>query len=129
MLNILAMDLGIKYIGLAICKCSCTMTQVLPHIKIESKKKTITLLLSIINNLNIQTILIGYPEKNSHIFSQSLLYFADFTLILPIKYKILLHDESYSSYLAKSKTYKSKAVSIHSISAKIILESFLYEHI
>lgn len=124
---ILSIDYGTKILGLALAET--TLCDAMPIKSIPYKKKNFfwNELKYILNTWNPIYIILGYPY---HIKKKIQKKIKKFKKKIEKKFNqiVILHDENYSSTEAKQffKNKKNKKkYCIHSISAKIILDSWL----
>lgn len=134
--RILALDIGTKKIGVAICDDTQTIATPKAIIKRQSNEKDFNVLLSIIQENHIVMIVIGYPLKMDGAESEITKFVAKFIenfddflqKILP-KIYLIKFDERLSSFEARSFSFKtrSRQDEYDDISASVILEHFLHD--
>lgn len=136
MYPILAVDYGIKKIGLAISDNKGTVAQPLTTIKISpktTKEIAIKQIQEIIQEYRIKTILLGYPQAfiEKHEETQRIINNFEKLLKTYIEIPILKYDESFSTSNAKDmltstgQHFKSTKEKIDSVAAATFLEEFL----
>ncbi len=131
--RILAIDYGIKRIGIAISDPLKIFA--IPLITLENNKNFWNEFLSIIKNYNIEKIILGYPLKEngnkSHITVQVEKFLSE--LNTKIKIPVTLVDERYSSAIAteqimevvKSRKKRRDKSLVDKKAAAVILSDFL----
>jgi len=141
--RIIALDVGTKRIGVAICDDSQTISTPKTIINRQSNQKDFIAILQILQDTNAIAIVIGLPinldESNSAMsefvkrFAQNLEQFLHDNFensTIKNKIDILLFDERYSSYTARSinnhnlKKGKQKKF-LDDVASSLILEHFL----
>lgn len=135
----LALDVGKKFIGLAISDPSRTICNPVGTIKRFGNKKDFPKIEQYIINHQIELLVIGLPihlDDSESEISQFVRRFVDnLDLFLSKKMKIILYDERYSSSSARIfiddhlelKRKVSRKKTIDKIAANIILETFLLD--
>lgn len=135
----LALDVGTKFIGLAICDPSRTISNPLGTINRKGNKRDFPKIKEYIDLNQIELLVIGLPihlDGQESTISQFVRRFADnLDLFLKKEIKIILYDERYSSSSARIfiddnltlKRKDSRKKTIDKIAANIILETFLLE--
>jgi putative Holliday junction resolvase len=131
--RILAIDFGVKRIGLALTDPLKMFAY--PFKTINNDNKTINELLSIIKEYKVQKIIIGYPLREDGRKSELMNSIEKFVQILKsrIHIDILFQDERYSSVIAYSKVLESTVKKskrrdkglIDKNAASIILQDYL----
>ncbi|VFP81644.1 Holliday junction resolvase RuvX [Buchnera aphidicola] len=125
---ILSFDYGIKVIGVAISETKLNYSIPIKSI-INNKKNTLwEKINNIIKYWNPKYIIIGYPYRIKKNINKKIKNFSE-QIKIRFKKNIYLHDENYSTteakLLLKKNLKKKKSHCIHSVSAKIILDSWL----
>ncbi len=140
--RILALDVGTKRIGVAICDDSQTIATPKTIINRLSNKKDFESILQILQDTKAIAIVIGYPinldDSNSAMaefvkrFAQNLEQFLQDNLqnsTIKNEIDIFLFDERYSSFIARSLNHQSFSNSrkkfLDDVASSIILEHFL----
>lgn len=131
----LAIDIGTKKIGVAICDDLQKIATPKTIIARQSNQKDFTKLLSIIQENHIKAIIMGFPIKmdgSTNLMSDFVMRFAinfeKFLSELRVENVILaVFDERLSSFAARQNIGKNSSRSQHydDISASLILENFL----
>lgn len=129
MQNILALDIGLKRIGIA--KSIQSIPIPLPPILRKNRNQAAKEVSQVICDSKIQTLIIGLPQESesSAEMERRIKHFVSL-LEIPNNIKIHFIDESFSSFEALqrmqgSKKSKKKDGSLDSLAAMIILERFL----
>jgi putative Holliday junction resolvase len=132
----LAIDFGLKRIGLAISDSKGIISTPLTTLRFTKNRKILELitdLTELIAEYRVKSILIGVPQEFSdknHINTVRITDFSN-TLKKRIKIPILFWDESYSTSSAKEmvishgSNFKSNKEKIDSIAASIFLQEYL----
>jgi putative Holliday junction resolvase len=132
----LAIDFGLKRIGLAISDSNGIISTPLTTLRFTKNRKIlelITELTELIAEYRVKSILIGVPQEFSdknHINTVRITDFSN-TLKKRIEIPILFWDESYSTSSAKEmvishgSNFKSNKEKIDSIAASIFLQEYL----
>ncbi|VFP81266.1 Putative pre-16S rRNA nuclease [Buchnera aphidicola (Cinara kochiana kochiana)] len=126
---ILSFDYGTKNIGLAVAETELNYSVPIKSIIYDKKNIFFKKIKETINYWNPKYIIIGYPYKIKKKINKKI---KKFSYILKEKYNknIFLYNENYSTKEAKFflndyKKKKNNSYCIHSIAAKIILDSWL----
>ncbi|VFP83844.1 Holliday junction resolvase RuvX [Buchnera aphidicola] len=126
---ILSFDYGTKNIGLAIAETNLNYSVPIKSVIHDKKNIFWNKIDEIINYWNPKYIIIGYPYKIKKKINKKI---KKFSYLLKTKYNknIFLYNENYSTKEAEffSNSYikkKNNSYCIHSIAAKIILDSWL----
>uniref|UniRef100_A0A451DFT9 Putative pre-16S rRNA nuclease n=1 Tax=Buchnera aphidicola (Cinara pseudotsugae) TaxID=2518978 RepID=A0A451DFT9_9GAMM len=123
---VICFDYGIKTIGVAVAETRIKSST--PIKSIINKKKTLWIKINdIIQYWKPKNIVIGYPYYIKKNINKKI---KKFSYICKKKFNksVFLYNENYSSKEAQSFLKKKKNFCIHSISAKIILDSWLHEN-
>lgn len=134
--RLLALDIGKKRIGIAVCDVLHITTT--PLITLDQGPAVQQHILDIINNEQIGGVIIGIPKETS---GQSNAIIKDIQnmehfLRSQLSIDVILHDESFSSKDAvmhmiasgRSKKYRQDKAAIDRTAAAIILRSFIDEY-
>ena len=129
--NILALDIGLKRIGIAVCLQGI----VIPHTPIlrRNRNQAAKEVSQILNEKQPKIIVVGIPEggSTSEEMAKRIKHFVGL-LKIPQNTKIIFVDEAYSSFEAGQRMQGSKKIrkkdgSLDSLAAMIILERYLRE--
>ncbi len=124
--NILAVDIGLKRIGVAISLHSNIVTP-LPATIRKNRKQASQEVRELINKWNIDILVVGLPTGQSR--DEMKRRFQHFVSLLNFKGTIFYQDEDLSSFeakeLIKGDIKEKRDGRIDSLSAKIILERYL----
>ncbi|ABJ90813.1 Holliday junction resolvase RuvX [Buchnera aphidicola] len=128
---ILCFDYGIKIIGIAIAETKLNYSTPIKSIFNNKKKNFWNQINIIINMWKPKYIVIGYPYKIKKKINKKIKKFAK-EIKKKFKINFFLCDENYSTteallFLKEKK--KKKKYCLHSISAKIILDSWIRKNI
>ena len=134
--RLLALDIGKKRIGIAVCDMLHITTN--PLITIENNPNALEEILKISQHEKIGAIIIGMPpesEGQSNAIIKEILRYQQL-LLNALDIDIILQDESFSSKRAveqliasgRSKSYRKDKSVIDKTAAAIILRSFLDEY-
>ncbi len=136
--RVLALDLGVKIIGLAIYDSRINISLPFGHIKSDGKSMSnfekIIRISSIVNSESLDTVVIGLPlEKSGAIgdISRSILEFAE-KLAETLDISVVTYDERFSSRLADRMlrdlghlNRKKRNILDNEVAATIILNDFI----
>ena len=136
--TIVALDIGTKRIGVAVCD---PMHIVVSQVGVVNRNTTtngdqmaLKEIVKICNNYNTKTILIGVPYNMDGSLGYQAKNCIDFIKPLEDEYEILYHDERLSSFEAeellksKGKKYTRNKGMVDVISACIILQDYIKEN-
>ena len=134
--RLLALDMGKKRIGLAVCDILHVTTT--PLLTLERNSEVKQMILRIIEAEHIGGVIIGIPRESPGQSNAIINDIKDMEQFLhaQLSIEVILHDESYSSKDAvshliasgRSQKYRRDKSSIDKTAAAIILRSFLDEH-
>lgn len=129
MSRILGVDLGTKRTGLAVCDELRLTTRALETRTPQSRAKDIEYLLALCEELEIKTLLIGYPlltktGEEGFMAKRARGFFEAIQQAKPSDINIFLVDESYSSSEAALRTGRTS--NLDGESARILIENFIH---
>lgn len=134
--RLLALDIGKKRIGIAVCdKFHVTTT---PYATIENSESALQYILDLIAKEHIEAVVLGLPkeEQGQHNAIVKEIRRFESALNQASSFDVYLHDESFSSKQAvqqliasgRSKSHRKDKATIDKTAAAIILRSFLDEY-
>lgn len=132
--RIIALDIGTKRIGIAVCDALWLGATSIGTIDRKNDKKSLDKIEEICKEYNTDTILIGIPYNMDGTLGFQAKNCIDFIKPLKEKYVILEQDERLSSNEAENilklqgKKYTKNKGLVDAMSAVVILNSYLEEH-
>ena len=130
-MKIIAIDLGLKRIGLAICADGSIVTP-LPAIERKNRNQASQEVRAVLDEWGVEAVVVGIPMDGGESESSMRRRVAHFMKLVDFKGELFLQDESFSSVEAKSlmqgEMRQKRDGRIDSLSAKIILQRWLEEH-
>ncbi|MDH5464642.1 MAG: Holliday junction resolvase RuvX [Thiovulaceae bacterium] len=129
--KILAIDLGLKRIGIAFC-ADATIVTPLPAIERKNRNQASKAVKDLILEWGVTIVVMGIPMDGGETEAEMTRRTAHFMNLVDFEGKVFYQDESYSSLeaeaLMKGEIRQKKDGRIDSLAAKIILERFLAEN-
>jgi putative pre-16S rRNA nuclease len=135
--NILALDYGTKRIGLAVCDPLGIAVKPLPFIYAQPQEEAFRAICSVVLDRQAETVLLGLPINMDGTEGPAVVAVRKFAAllesVLPTGVTILYWDESLTTHeaegrlLAKGLNHRQRKQVIDSLSAAILLKSWLDE--
>lgn len=125
--KILAIDYGTRYVGLATNDETNMLAVALPHIEVRKTDSPLYAVQSFLEQGHYDQLVIGMPwgmDMKPTQKSREVEQFAE-ALTTNIKIPFRLWNETYTSQQAAKSPYRNRNISIHSESARIILQTYL----
>jgi len=127
MAQIIAIDYGTRFIGLAISDETRLIATTLPTVRVPRGREPLPTLLKALEINNIEQIVIGYPSGLDNKPTQMSREIEKFSQELEKRtgIKTKLWNETYTSQQAETIKLKKKSHDSHSHAARIILQEYL----